>query len=418
MKIRVKKLSADVVLLFLYFAPVIDNFVGATMRSTGEDSALGKGYRLFFLAFILLYYCMHATKNKFRKLTIIVCAIIILPLIYSLLHGTTAGIITDYIQLSKLFYPIALFGVLENMVDNQVIDTKRVYKCIRYYRWFYPLSLLIPYALGWGYQSYKTYDAGYSGFYGAGNELSVVLVAMFIISLYDSVNNRDRIALIPTFMNAICILLTGAKTGMIMLIVGTIVIMLHTPNIRLRFLRFITLTVICVPIAMGILYLMRQQMDSTIRMIQFKYNQMNTDIVSFLLSNRNNKILPNFNNSIFDNPKGFINLLIGRGYYDQAVSRKASVYVASAGLIEIDLFDMLFQHGIIITVAVVHFYLKNLVNSYPCIELWGAKFAAGIIMLFGVLAGHTFQSTLPATSMILLLICSEHMNYGYSALKR
>ena len=90
MKIRVKKLSADVVLLFLYFAPVIDNFVGATMRSTGEDSALGKGYRLFFLAFILLYYCMHATKNKFRKLTIIVCAIIILPLIYSLLHGTTA----------------------------------------------------------------------------------------------------------------------------------------------------------------------------------------------------------------------------------------------------------------------------------------------------------------------------------------
>ena len=68
MKIRVKKLSADVVLLFLYFAPVIDNFVGATMRSTGEDSALGKGYRLFFLAFILLYYCMHATKINLESL--------------------------------------------------------------------------------------------------------------------------------------------------------------------------------------------------------------------------------------------------------------------------------------------------------------------------------------------------------------
>lgn len=142
---------------------------------------------------------------------------------------------------------------------------------------------------------------------------------------------------------------------------------------------------------MGILYLMRQQMDSTIRMIQFKYNQMNTDLVSFLLSNRNNKILPNFNNSIFNNPKGFINLLIGRGYYDQAVSQKAGVYVASTGLIEMDLFDMLFQHGIIITVAVVRFYLKKLFNTYPCMELWGTKFAAGIIMLFGVFSWTYFS---------------------------
>ena len=30
-------------------------------------------------------------------------------------------------------------------------------------------------------------------------------------------------------------------------------------------------------------------------------------------------------------------------------------------------------------------------------------------MLFGILAGHTFQSSLPATSLILLLICADYM---------
>ena len=356
--------------------------------------------------------------SKICEFIIVACVVITLPVIYALLHGTMSGIITDYIQLSKLFYPIMLFKVLENMTNHQVMDTERIYRCLEYYRWFYPLSLLIPYVLGLGYQSYKNYDAGYSGFYGAGNELSIVLVAMFIIALYDAINNRKKIAFIPTFLNVICILLTGTKTGMIMLIVGTVVIMLHTKNMQSRFFRIIALIVGCVPIAIGVLNLMHQQMDSTIRMIQFKYNQMNTDLISFLLSNRNNKILLNFDDSIFNNRNGFINFFIGRGYYDQAVSRKSSVYIASFGLIEMDLFDILFQHGIIITAGVVLFYLRKLLITLPQSALWGTKFAAGIMMLFGVIAGHTFQSTLPATSMILLLICSIYMNNANNPFKR
>lgn len=409
MKSRKRNLSAYIILAFLYFAPVIDNFVGAAMRSTGEDTSLGKAYRLLFFVFLLIYYCTHTVKIELAKFTVIACTVIILPILYTFLHGTSAGMITDYIQLSKLFYPIVLYNVLNNMITHKRMAANDIYNCVGYYRWFYPLSLLVPYGLGLGYQSYEAYDAGYSGFYGAGNELSVVLVAMFIVSFYDTVNNKKKAAFVPSVMNMICILLTGSKTGMIMLVVGTIVIMLHSSNAKKYLFRVIELIVICVPIALGVLYLMQNQLNAIINMIQFKYNQLGRDFISFLFSNRNKKICPNFMNSIFDHKQGFINLFLGRGYYDQAVLHKTSINIASSGLIEMDLFDMFFQHGIIITIGVMTFYIKKLFGATSQNKVWGMKFAAGIIMLFGILAGHTFQSSLPATSLILLLICADYM---------
>lgn len=410
MKIHFKKrqLQEMLVLFFVYVSPIIDNLLGGIMRSTDEDALLGKVYRFFFVAILLLILLFQSKRKDMIKILLISVWFILLPLIYSLMNSSTDGLIIDYIQISKLFYPIILYQVLSLLISKGRLLPQDIEYCIRYYIWFYPLSLVIPYILGLGYRSYAAYDAGYSGFYAAGNELSIVLVAVFIISFDLLISKKEYRMILAVGLNIFCILLTGSKTGMIMLIVGTIAIMLHTRDVLVRVKRVLGIICCCIPISYGVIILMKNQIDTTMKMIQFKYNQLDGEFISFLFSNRNKKIIPNFVSSISSAEHGILNFFIGKGYYRQAVIYKTNLKLASSGLVEMDLFDIFYQHGIVVTVGVSVFYLKKILERYPR-ENWGIHFAAMIMMIFGLLAGHTFQSTLPSTILIMLLIRMKYI---------
>lgn len=326
---------------FLYGAPIIDNFLGAQMRSSGEDGVLGKIYRIIYIAVLLFgLLTTKVPKKTFFCLSFFLLWIFCLPLIYTLSDSNTSGLFVDYTQLMKLAYPVILYTTLAIFLRNGALRRKQIHNVIGYYIFFYPLSIIIPYVLGLGYQSYATYGAGYSGFYGAGNELSIVLVCMYILSLNLFLNEKKKIYLVTTCLNAFSAILTGSKTGMIVLVVATIVLAVHE-KAPTEVLRSVLILAICVGIVLVFFGgYVSEILQSNLQMIKNKSEQMDTSWVTFILSARNTKIIPNFKEAIIDSPEGLQNLIFGRGYYRQVTLSGKTTYTAERGLIEMDWFDV------------------------------------------------------------------------------
>lgn len=389
---------------FLYGAPIIDNFLGAQMRSTGEDGALGKIYRVIYIAVLLFGLLTNKIPKKiFSRLVFFLLWIFCLPLIYTISDSNASGLFADYAQLMKLAYPIILYTVLSLFIKNGKIKRKQIENVIIYYILFYPLSLIVPYILGIGYQSYAIYDAGYSGFYGAGNELSIVLVCMYILSLDKFLNGKKRVYLGATCLNAFSAILTGSKTGMIVLVVATVMLAVYKKKAK-EIVESTLVLVACVGIALIFFGgTVGEILQSNLQMIENKSEQMNTSWLTFVLSARNLKIIPNIEAAILDSPDGFKNFVLGRGYYRQVTLSGSTIYSAASGLIEMDWFDVFFQHGVVVLIYLAVFYLKRIVKKCDSTR-WIYKFSAAIMLAFSTLAGHTLQSTLPATTLIIVLI--------------
>lgn len=393
-----------IVLAFLYGAPIIDNLLGAQMQSTGEDGIIGKLYRIFFiLALLLLSMTTKIPKKTFFRVFFFLLWTLSLPILYTLFDSNAKGLFTDYAQLMKLAYPIILYTVCDLFIMRGFLKISQVEDVLKYYVFFYPLSIVIPYMLGVGYRSYASYNNGYLGFYGAGNELSIVLVCMYIISLNYFLNNKRKIYLITAFMNAFSALLTGSKTGMIVLVLSTIILAIHKKRAE-EILGSALLLLLCTAGGFALFGpLITEILQGNLQMLVNKYDQMDTSFVTYLLSARNLKIIPNFMTSIFDNETGWLNLFFGQGYYRQVSLSYKTAYIAERGLIEMDWFDIFFQHGFIVFLYVFSFYfgaLKGKLNP----RRWIYKFSAIVMLAFSTLAGHTLQSTLPSTTLIIMLV--------------
>lgn len=393
-----------IVLAFLYGAPIIDNLLGAQMQSTGEDGVIGKLYRTFFiLALISLLATTKVPKKTFFRTLYFLLWILLLPILYTLFDSNAKGLFTDYAQVMKLAYPIILYTVCNLFIVRGYIKRKQIENVLKYYVFFYPLSIVIPYIMGVGYRSYASYNNGYLGFYGAGNELSIVLVCMYIISLNYFLNSKRRLYLVTALLSAFSALLTGSKTGMIVLVFSTIILAVHKKRAE-EILGSALLLLLCIaggfalfgPLITGIL-------QGNLQMLVNKYDQMDTSFVTYLLSARNLKIVPNFMSSIYDNEKGALNLFLGQGYYRQVSLSYKTAYTAERGLVEMDWFDIFFQHGLIVFSYVLSFYvgaLRGKCNS----RRWIYKFSAVVMLAFSTFAGHTLQSTLPSTTLIIMLV--------------
>ena len=393
-----------IILFFLYLSPIIDNILGGIINSTNKDSMLGKTFRLFFLLLlIMIYLSVRHLKKDFLSFICASLLAITYPIIYSIINSTTIGLATDYVQISKLFYPIILYLVCNDLMRFGVMSYEQLVKCLHYYVWFYPLSIVVPYILEIGYKSYRLYNVGYSGFYSFANELSIVLVVMYFISIFEFINKNRISMLIFAGMNIFCILLTGTKSGMILLVAGILIIILQTGDLRSKIFRLIKMILLISPIIFIIIVCIIPELNEIFNMILFRFEQLDKNFITFIFSSRNLKIIPNIKESFLENNFGMLNFLIGKGYYHMVEIGVKNAYVAEQGLIEMDLLDMIFQHGILVTAYVVWFYLDKLKVKHKN-NNWIYKFGAITMMLYGILAGHMFQSTLPGTTMTLLLL--------------
>ncbi len=389
-KLDRKKIYADILFAMLYIGTLIDNFVGYQMRVSRNENLISKAYRL--IIFIFLVYIISMSKRKRNSFTVLLIGGMFLPFIHVLTNGTVKGVTTDCLYIIKMLYPIALIYALCVLVNLEHVNIYDIDKYLYIISWIYPLSIIIPYVLGVGFKAYK--NSGFSGYYAAGNEISIILSVMFIIQMEYMYKKFSLFSVVGVLIAALSTILTGTKAGLIVVVGGVLCYFFRKDkNVLKKNVYRILAIVIAIIVIYIIVNVLGSELSANIDRLRFKYNQLNNNITNFMFSNRNTEIMPSIKRLV-ENP---IRLFFGEGFYGQIY-----IYAKNNGLIEMDFFDSLVQNGIFYSLAIWKFYLKNFLYSKDCTRK-NYKLAGILMILYSFMAGHTLCSS--NTGGVLAVLC-------------
>lgn len=401
---------------FLYFMivimPFIDIITGIVLNENigGPIASLGKLYRfafIFYLAYIDFFY-----NHKKISYGLIGFTLFLLSTMFINFYRLKGSVSEDLSYLLKLILPLYLVKAILILDRNGVLVT-RVFK---FFLWVYPLSFVLPKALGLGYSSYNN-DSGYKGFYFANNEVNVILMVLFVYSFDTFYNNFthskkkfERINVIQLLCIIMSLLLIGSKTSILALAIVIIMYLVKKENIavKLKYFRaIITAVIIAVPIVTFTIRDQLQRMAERIVWYFVRYTKGNKDfvegVITFLCSERNLRIKPSVEHWYTDKGnEGIINFLFGIGKSVKAPDNY-NIYVNPFSLIELDFFECLFWFGAIATIYVMVFYLSALVKTIKVDNLYKEKISFILVFSFSMIAGHVMISANSGTMFAIVI---------------
>lgn len=392
-------LCMSLIWLCMIITPIIDNFVGYLMNTSGEETSISKIFRMLFILVLLLAMISALEKKDSIWIGSLLLYIMILPILYSVLNDFSKSIITDTLYLFKLFFPI-MYIVAAMALNEKGYPVKSInLHLLRYFSVIYPISVIIPMLLDGGYKSYGS--IGIRGLFSSGNEISIVLGVMFIVNYAFMRKRIKAFNVIMTIISAIVGILTASKAIIIIYVLFGLFIVLKKKNAKIQ-------NIVIIATMFGFLIFVMNKFFYNeiiifIERMQFRYEQLGNSFWNVLFSNRNLKILPNLENNYFSF-KGVFYFLFGRGSFYHIYTTRYSQYIAASGLVEMDFFDLLLQNGLIIFVIVVSFYYKVFKRKVKDEMYSMIKFSCFVMLLFSFMAGHVLYN--PLSSTVLALLCS------------
>lgn len=374
--------------ILLFLDPVFDNITGF-MLLNGYTSNFSSILKSFILFMCILQILMNRRCNiKNIKLILFGLFLMAINFMFTYLYFDE-GYIYNFnitIRLLNLFVLCMYFSTFKQF-NTQIL--------MNYYSWFYPLSLLVPTALGIGYHTYKYDQIGYKGFYYAGNEISIIMIIIVAYSLNRVIYNKNKVNRINLALNIICSILIGTKAIILACIVISIAYWLRTikkRNIPENIFKLLVVFVLLFVIAICF----RSYIDSLISIWQVRFARLGNKWFDFFLSARNIKLREAFD--VIKNENKLL-ILLGSGAY--------FITVKNGITIEMDFFDLLSYYGcliaIFLSVHIIHFIYE--IKRYISIIQYSVIVC---VFLIGFLAGHVLFA--PAVSTVLAV-------YVYDALK-
>lgn len=377
------------VMLFVAFAvmPIVDSVNGALIHG-GEDAgfSLGMFYRVTIIALCVLVFASY--KMDKTTLFVYVCTtfLIITPHLFDIVSASFLSL------LSKLLLPILCIEAFRALARQDSAYLSWPKKLISIWSIVFPLAYLIPFALGIGYYTYPVEHAGYKAFFDAQNSLGCALAMLYCFSTKSLIENTGVKTLVPWIMLTSSIILTGLKGCYVIAIAVTVFLIAkaRTGGTLRRF--FVVLLVVSVGLFAVILF--NDEINSIIQ--RWLYFGSTRDALSFITSNRVDRIAPTLH---FLNQELPFWQFFGSGLAYVEVVFQTSGYQ----FIEMDVVDILFQFGCgglaLIFIYYASIYFRNEKASTEC------KFSYLIVAVFGVFAGHVFESGLGGMVLSLAAWC-------------
>lgn len=371
----------------LILSPIADNINGYLLISKGSSN-ISIIFKTFIFLFCLIMIFFKGIK-KGKNIEIIAITIIIILQLLMFEIQCSGGFFYNISILIKLLTPIVVCMAVHVLEIYDQTTKICIDKTLRFYCWFFPLSLIIPIILGVGYTTYRSGE-GNKGFYYAGNEISIIMAMILALEIEKYKNHRSRINLLNIILGVISILYLGTKTGYFSLIILILVALYSEENINKNFVNIFLL----VPSIFGGLWYVINNVNTVtqnINAIVWRYKTSSHRGVSFLLSGRELRIKRAI--ELVYSEKPIRNILIGIGAY--AAENELKI------LVEMDLIDLFIRFGVIVFIAVVNFYVKNIKQL---IKKRNIQYVTGALLVCGasVFAGHMLFS--PMVSIVLITL--------------
>lgn len=369
--------EAKLLQLILVILPFVDTLNGFFNDGANESGiSFGIIYRvvvLFFCGVMLLIRGMYKSD--------LYCLLLVLfGIVMSLFSTTNIGYL---ILLFKLLLPLLLVFLFKVYIEKELLPPAFFENMFNLWGIFFVSTILIPYVLGIGFQTYGEGAVGYKAFYYSQNDLGFILVLLFAYSLIRLNNKKDITTIVVAFLTFLCGIILGLKSVYLIYFLFILVFLygkrLTIPNV----IKNIYYTVI----GSGFLYLLFIFFSENILAIISRWDyflKQSASLVSFLTSSRIDRLPRVFS---WLSEADYRGLILGTGLeYTEVTSSYVSMIQ-----IEMDFFDVLFQIGIFGVLGVYSTYL-GILYFYKVPRIY--KFLFIIALSYSFLVGHVIESAL------------------------
>lgn len=355
----------------------------------------------FILLMVLIFYISSTGLNRKQSFFLLVLFIYFLSttLMTEFNHSSLIVLLNDITYAAKLLLPMLIIVIFKRLSEKEALNYKSVEKILEVNLLFITISMTILKILNLGQTVYED-GIGFKGFYYSNNELSIVLGGLFIYSLdklytEKSKNLKYLIYILLLFETMILI---GAKTSYIIIIVATIIYLIKflRKQKAVAFVKLIPISSFIVLAMIVIFNIFKSEiMDIYNRQKYFLAEY--SDFTSFILSNRNS-LLEIINVNYISPNMHWYTVLVG---FRNNIIENDSTFIS----IELDLHSIYFNYGFIGLALVLAFYgqlLKGVFTKNH--KVFAYKLTVMLFFLFSALAGHVFFGAFANTFLAIFCI--------------
>lgn len=399
----VKKNINIIIAIFILIQPFLDLLTGICIHTLKVNITIGIIVRVLFLLFIMLIVIFMFKKKKLLIPYLIIGLYSIFYIIGILVYKD--GHLFQELQgLVKTFYFPLMFISLYSINDKVKISKMTLFTSL----FIYLILIFVPTILGIGYKSYEITKAGTLGFFNSANEISgiisILTPVMFII-MFSSKKYIPKIIL--GIMYLVVILMMGTKTPLLTLCLTIALSLLYlvseiisNKNYKLLFLTF----VVVVTSTVGLVLIIPK--TNFYKNIDTHLKYLKVEKVTDVFKDK--KLIDHF---IFSQRLTFLGKkanmyhkaniyqkLFGMGYIKNNKNMK---------LIEMDYFDIYYNHGIvgfIIFSAILLYVLVKILKKEPkgTYESYMMYLSALLIVVLSFITGHII--TAPSVDIIVVIV--------------
>jgi hypothetical protein len=328
-------------------------------------------------------------------------SLLLAPTFYQLYIGNKGvSLLFDIIKISKYITPLVCFMFFVDVIKNDhQKNINLIFKLVNFSYLILIGNIFLKY-IGLGYPMYEFGKIGSKGFFYAGNEISALLIILSSIIAYRLWMNNSKLKyFLFLLLNIVVGVTVSSKTGIFGIIIVFLLIPIRGSFIKINIKKLlIIVSSVFVIIPSIIIYYWDYILKSTI-FIRLNYFWNKFDILTFLLSNRNN-----FFNDAFDIYKENYNLFektigVGQSRYE---------YLNNNITVEIDIIDIFFSLGfiglILFLLFNIYLFIQSINFKRTQINIYsGFVFLMGFILfIISTTAGHVYSSGMSAVFIGLL----------------
>ena len=403
MKKFIEKNINMIISLFVIIGPIIDLLTGLSTNKTNLSLSLGIIFRTIFLLFIVIVSIFIFKKKKLIIPYLIIGLYFVLFLIGNILYKDNVLINEIHGFIRTFYFPILLITMYS------INDNVRISKMLLFTTLFiYLLLIFIPMIFGIGFQTYDISKVGTLGFYDSANEISGIislLTPIIFITFFDTKNNIVKFLFFILYL--IVILMIGTKTSFITLVITIIMSFIYLVIYSIKKKTYKNLIKISLITIIGIVLIsLIVPKTDFYKNIETHLDYLKVDKVTDIF--KDEELIDHF---IFSQRLTFLNdkakiysnannyqRLFGLGYTKNNKTMK---------LIEMDLYDVYYNHGIIgfiIFVTIILYVLINIIRkrNKANYERYMLSLSALLILVLSYVTGHII--TAPAVDIIAIII--------------
>ena len=396
--IKLKTLDSYILLIMFLLLP-IDMLNGIFLKNgIVLPLSIGQFFKIIILLFVLVRLSIKPAKLIFVFASF---SLLLAPTFYQLYMGNKGvSLLFDIIKISKYITPLVCFMFFVDVIKNDhQKNINLIFKLVNFSYLILIGNIFLKY-IGLGYPMYEFGKIGSKGFFYAGNEISALLIILSSIIAYRLWMNNSKLKyFLFLLLNIVVGVTVSSKTGIFGIIIVFLLIPIRGSFIKINIKKLlIIVSSVFVIIPSIIIYYWDYILKSTI-FIRLNYFWNKFDILTFLLSNRNN-----FFNDAFDIYKENYNLFektigVGQSRYE---------YLNNNITVEIDIIDIFFSLGfiglILFLLFNIYLFIQSINFKRTQINIYsGFVFLMGFILfIISTTAGHVYSSGMSAVFIGLL----------------